>query len=127
MMAIERSFRAGPGRLGAAAVKSWAVTPGAYPALYASLASERSTDEALAMSILPRARGVVLRPFRGPLEAAIVRQFHPVYYHYGSKTWSNTYWLGTQTQKCPLDLWIYQEILYELLPEAIVETGTASG
>ena len=79
------------------------------------------------MSILPRARGVVLRPFRGPLEAAIVRQFHRVYYHYGSKTWSNTYWLGTQTQKCPLDLWIYQEILYELRPEAIVETGTASG
>src|SRR5919197_4042003 len=99
MMAIERSFRAGPGRLGAAAVKSWAVTPGAYPALYASLASERSTDKALAMSILPRridvslarARGLALRPFRRPLEAAIVRSFHRLYYHSASRTRSNTY------------------------------------
>jgi len=79
------------------------------------------------MSIIPRARGVVLRPFRGPLEAAIVRSFHRLYYHSASRTWSNTYWLGTQTQKCPLDLWVYQEILHELRPEAIVETGTASG
>jgi cephalosporin hydroxylase len=85
------------------------------------------------MSILPRridvslarARGLALRPFRRPLEAAIVRSFHRLYY--ASRTWSNTYWLGTQTQKCPLDLWIYQEILHELKPAVIVETGTASG
>jgi cephalosporin hydroxylase len=29
--------------------------------------------------------------------------------------------------KCPLDLWIYQEILYELRPELIVEAGTYLG
>jgi cephalosporin hydroxylase len=87
------------------------------------------------MALLPRrigapverARGFVLRPFRRPLEASIVWAFHRLYYSYGSRTWSNTYWLGTQTQKCPLDLWIYQEILHELRPAAIVETGTASG
>jgi Cephalosporin hydroxylase len=28
-------------------------------------------------------------------------------------------------QKCPLDLWIYQELLHELEPDLIVETGTA--
>ncbi len=32
-----------------------------------------------------------------------------------------------RTQKCPLDLWIYQEILYEVKPDLILETGTAHG
>jgi cephalosporin hydroxylase len=87
------------------------------------------------MGILPRrvgapverARGLALRPFRGWLESGTVWAFHRLYYNSGSTTWSNTYWLGTQTQKCPLDLWIYQELLHELRPAAIVETGTASG
>ena len=57
----------------------------------------------------------------------IVREFHRLYYNSGSRTWSNTYWLGTPAQKCPLDLWIYQELLHELQPAVIVETGTASG
>ena len=61
------------------------------------------------------------------LENRIVREFHRLYYNWGSRTWSNTYWLGTQTQKCPLDLWIYQELLHELRPAVIVETGTAAG
>jgi cephalosporin hydroxylase len=29
--------------------------------------------------------------------------------------------------KCPLDLWIYQEILYELKPDIVIETGTNEG
>ena len=76
---------------------------------------------------LERVRGRVLRPFQGQLEAAIVWAFHRLYYNSGSRTWSDTYWFGTQTQKCPLDLWIYQEILHEVRPSAIVETGTAAG
>jgi len=31
------------------------------------------------------------------------------------------------TWKCPLDLWVYQELLNELGPDLIVETGTAHG
>jgi cephalosporin hydroxylase len=57
----------------------------------------------------------------------IVREFHRLYYNWGSRTWSNTFWLGTPAQKCPLDLWIYQELLHELRPAVIVETGTAAG
>jgi cephalosporin hydroxylase len=34
---------------------------------------------------------------------------------------------GVTTWKCPLDLWIYQEIIHELQPDLIVETGTAYG
>jgi cephalosporin hydroxylase len=30
-------------------------------------------------------------------------------------------------QKCPLDLWTYQEIIYETRPDIIVECGTANG
>ena len=54
-----------------------------------------------------------------------VEQFHELYY--GSRVWEKTFWLGVEAQKCPLDLWIYQEILFELRPSVIIETGTAAG
>jgi cephalosporin hydroxylase len=57
---------------------------------------------------------------------AIVDQFHRLYYD-DPGTWRDTHWLGVNTFKCPLDLWIYQEILHELRPELIIECGTASG
>jgi cephalosporin hydroxylase len=60
-------------------------------------------------------------------EDRVVREFHRLYYNSGSRTWSDTHWLGTPAQKCPLDLWIYQELLHELRPAVIVETGTAAG
>jgi cephalosporin hydroxylase len=57
----------------------------------------------------------------------MVLWFHRLYYTSGAQTWSNTRWLGVSTQKCPLDLWVYQEILYELRPAIVVECGTAFG
>ena len=36
----------------------------------------------------------------------------------------NATWLGTPALKAPADLWIYQEIIAELRPDLIVETGT---
>jgi len=39
--------------------------------------------------------------------------------------WAEVYWLGKQVVKCPMDLWIYQEIICETRPELIVETGTS--
>jgi len=44
-----------------------------------------------------------------------------------TEVWKDTYWLGVPTQKCPLDLWIYQELLHEQRPDLIIETGTAHG
>lgn len=44
-----------------------------------------------------------------------------------SKVWTKTLWLGTPVYKCPLDLWIYQEILFETRPDVIIETGTWAG
>jgi cephalosporin hydroxylase len=55
----------------------------------------------------------------------VVRRFHQLYYD--SKVQGDTTWLGIRTLKCPLDLWIYQEILVRNRPELIIETGTALG
>jgi cephalosporin hydroxylase len=43
-------------------------------------------------------------------------------------TWgTNTHWLGVPICKLPLDLWVYQEIIYELKPDLIIECGTFKG
>ncbi len=61
-------------------------------------------------------------------ERKIVREFHKLYYYAAHRTWkNNTFWLNVPTAKCPLDLWIYQEIIFETKPDIIVETGTAGG
>ena len=57
----------------------------------------------------------------------ITNRFHKLYYYRRGQTWRNTRWLGTDVLKCPLDLWIYQELLHEVQPDWIVETGTAFG
>ncbi|MHB8488385.1 MAG: CmcI family methyltransferase [Candidatus Dormibacteria bacterium] len=57
---------------------------------------------------------------------AIVEQFHRLYYN-DPGTWLDTRWLGVPAWKCPLDLWVYQEIIQELRPALIVECGTAHG
>ena len=59
----------------------------------------------------------------------IVDGFHRIYYAIGERggTWRDTYWHGVRVRKCPLDLWVYQELLHELRPDLIVETGTAYG
>jgi cephalosporin hydroxylase len=57
----------------------------------------------------------------------LVRRFNALYCRDRWRTWVNTYWLGVRTMKCPLDLWIYQEILFRTRPDVIVETGTHQG
>ena len=59
--------------------------------------------------------------------SSLVDQFHGLYYGRREQTWGNTFWLGHRMLKCPLDLWCYQEILYEVRPELIIETGTYQG
>jgi cephalosporin hydroxylase len=67
-------------------------------------------------------------PERDPSEAQeIVRRFHDLYCQSGERTWKDTRWLGVPVIKCPLDLWIYQELVHHTRPDLIVETGTARG
>lgn len=56
---------------------------------------------------------------------SVAEQFHEVYYESG--VWRNTFWQGVETWKCPLDLWVYQEIMFERRPDVVVECGTAAG
>lgn len=60
-------------------------------------------------------------------EGIIAKNFHKLYYGSKHRTWKNTYWLGVPCFKCPLDLWIYQEIAFEVKPDVIIETGTGDG
>ena len=63
------------------------------------------------------------------IKKLIIDQFHILYYNsfYSEDTWANTQWLGVKSQKYSSDLWTYQEIVYELKPDLIVETGTMHG
>jgi cephalosporin hydroxylase len=59
--------------------------------------------------------------------ANIVEEFRTVYLN--SLVWAQgqTTWLGVPVSKCPLDLWIYQEVLGQVRPDVVVETGTYLG
>jgi len=53
--------------------------------------------------------------------------FHYLWYveHIGSR--KNIFWFGWRLIKNPMDLWIYQEIISEIKPDVIIETGTYEG
>jgi cephalosporin hydroxylase len=38
-----------------------------------------------------------------------------------------SHWMGVRALKNPLDVWIYQEILFEVRPEVVIELGSAFG
>lgn len=56
-----------------------------------------------------------------------VDQFHRMYCARAGQTLGQTHWMGVQTIKCPLDLWVYQEIIAAQRPDVIIETGTYAG
>ncbi|MFJ8218270.1 CmcI family methyltransferase [Bacillus cereus] len=48
--------------------------------------------------------------------------------YYDSNVWlHDTHWLGVPIFKLPSDLFLYQEIIYELKPDLIIECGTCYG
>jgi len=58
----------------------------------------------------------------------IADRFHILYYdEMRGKTWSDTRWMGVQILKNPMDLWVYQETIFELKPDIIIECGSAYG
>lgn len=54
-------------------------------------------------------------------------QFHRLYYHVSTRTWKDTWYRGVQTYKCPTDMWVYQELVDDLRPGLVIETGTYRG
>ncbi|RFC62168.1 cephalosporin hydroxylase [Fulvimarina endophytica] len=68
-------------------------------------------------------------PPLGDEDRQIVDRFHDLYYRrwfQGGQTISIG-WLGHETLKCPMDLWLYQELIVSRRPDVIVETGTRFG
>ena len=52
-----------------------------------------------------------------------VDEFHKIWY----PLQGTVAWMGHELLKNPLDLWIYQEILWECRPDLIIESGTFKG
>lgn len=63
-------------------------------------------------------------------ENRVTREFHTLYYNGrrgGRPIFMQTSWMGHPYRKSPLDAWAYQELMTELKPELVVETGTFMG
>jgi len=57
----------------------------------------------------------------------VISRFHEIYFYTENQTWNRTYWFKYAITKCPLDLWVYQEIICDTIPNLIIETGTGGG
>jgi cephalosporin hydroxylase len=74
-----------------------------------------------------------------PCAENIIEEFHKLFYGQGMlrlniageevvlQNKNTAYYKGIETQKNPLDLWVFQEIVWETKPDLIVEFGTAAG
>jgi cephalosporin hydroxylase len=63
-------------------------------------------------------------------EKRIINAFSDLYYkglEGEDQIFKRTNWMNVPCFKCPLDLWIYQEIIAEIQPDLIIETGTHMG
>jgi hypothetical protein len=58
-------------------------------------------------------------------EQLVEREFHLSWYN--SMVWSKTRWLGTITHQNPMDMWVMQEIMYQVQPEVVLEIGCRFG
>ena len=65
-----------------------------------------------------------------PETSDIIDAFYNLYYNGlpgEGYIYQRTHWLGVPCLKCPLDMWAYQEILHEVRPDLVIETGTHMG
>jgi len=57
----------------------------------------------------------------------LIVDFNALYWNMMVQTWAITQWRGVHVMKPPTDLWVYQELIYEIRPDLIIETGTCYG
>ncbi len=55
----------------------------------------------------------------------IIDTFHYLYYH--SLGWDKNTYLGYKIEQCPFDLHLYQELVFRIQPQFILQTGIAAG
>ncbi|MGA8622024.1 MAG: CmcI family methyltransferase [Candidatus Sulfotelmatobacter sp.] len=63
--------------------------------------------------------------YRRESERNVDQKFLQIYYN--SLVWLKTRWLGVPSQQAPTDNWSMQEIIAEVRPDYVIETGTANG
>lgn len=55
----------------------------------------------------------------------ILRLANIIYFR--QQTYEKTHWMGIKTAKCPMDMWVYQELIHKLNTDLLIETGTHLG
>ena len=69
---------------------------------------------------IPRDKEAFLTP------SAVIDAYHRIEYNLRTPE-SLPRWMGAAVDKTPIDLWNYHELIWEVKPKVIVETGTANG
>ncbi len=62
---------------------------------------------------------------KGPPPAEILRLANVLYFR--SQVFEHTEWMGYKAAKCPMDMWVYQEMMHKLQTDLLIETGTLLG
>jgi cephalosporin hydroxylase len=47
--------------------------------------------------------------------------------YFRSQVFNQTEWMGVKAAKCPMDMWVYQELMFRLKTDLLIETGTWLG
>jgi len=55
----------------------------------------------------------------------VIRLANIIYFR--SQAYEKTQWMGVKAMKCPMDMWIYQELMFALKTDLVIETGTFAG